>query len=231
MPRETLTRDRIVRTAIELLDQEGLEGLSTRVLGERLDSAPTAIYWHVHSKDNLVVLASDEVWNTIELPDLDQIDWRTAGMTMARDVYAMLLEHPWLVQAMSLYLLQGPGKARVDDHSLAVYEKGGFVGADADQAMAAVFMFVLGSALGESARVSLRRRLLRSGRDPEQLIRETISNAIETAMRFPRLRARIEAVGGVDDADPYSAPDKSFEYGLALLFNSLGNEAAQVREH
>lgn len=229
MARDTLTRDRIVRTAIELLDTEGLEGLSMRILGDRLGSAATAVYWHVKSKDNLVMLAGDEVWNEIELPDLSVVDWRTAGMTMTKDLYAMLVRHPWLVQAMSLYLLQGPGKARYDDHSLAVYEKAGFVGADLDQAMAAVFMFVLGSAIGESAIVSLRRRLQRSGRNPEELIRENITQAIETAMQFPRLRARIEAVGEVDDADPYAAPDKSFEFGLEAIFDGLESHSAQAR--
>ncbi|MEO9238983.1 MAG: TetR/AcrR family transcriptional regulator, partial [Jatrophihabitantaceae bacterium] len=41
MARDTLTRARIVQTAIELLDSEGLEGLNMRSLGERLGSAAT----------------------------------------------------------------------------------------------------------------------------------------------------------------------------------------------
>jgi AcrR family transcriptional regulator len=229
MPRETLTREQIVRTAIELLDAEGLEGLNMRSLGARLGSAATAVYWHVKSKDNLVILAGDEVWNEIELPDLSVVDWRTAGMTMAKDLYAMLVRHPWLVQAMGSYLFQGPGKARYDDHSFAVYEMAGFVGADLDQAVAAVFMFVLGSALGESAIVSLRRQLRRSGRDPEELIRENLAQALEIAMRFPRLRARIESVGDIDDADPYAAPDNSFEFGLEALFDGLERQSGQAR--
>ena len=43
---ETLTRDQSVQAALELLDAEGLEGLSMRGLGRRLDSAATAVYWH-----------------------------------------------------------------------------------------------------------------------------------------------------------------------------------------
>jgi hypothetical protein len=38
------------------------------------------------------------------------------------------------------------------------------------------------------------------------------------AMQFPRLRARVESV---DVADHYAAPDKSFEFGLELIFNGL----------
>jgi AcrR family transcriptional regulator len=51
MPRDTLTREQIVKAAMELLDDEGLEGLNMRALGRRLGSAATAVYWHVGSKD------------------------------------------------------------------------------------------------------------------------------------------------------------------------------------
>jgi AcrR family transcriptional regulator len=218
MPRDTLTRERIVQTAIELLDTEGLEGLNMRSLGDRLGSAATAVYWHVKSKDNLVMLAGDEVWNEIELPDINAVGWRTAGTTMAKDMYAMLTRHPWLVQALGTHLFHGPGKARHDDHSLAVYEMAGFVGAEADQATATVFMFVLGSALGEAAMVSLKRRLRRDGGNAEELIRDTMAQQTEIAMQFPRLRARIE---GVVDTDYGVAPDKSFEFGLEVIFDGL----------
>src|SRR6266508_2568342 len=44
MPRDTLTREQIVRAAIELMDAEGVEGLSMRRLGKRLGSAATAVF-------------------------------------------------------------------------------------------------------------------------------------------------------------------------------------------
>lgn len=223
MPRDTLTREQIVRTAIELLDAEGLEGLNMRNLGMRLGSAATAVYWHVKSKDNLLVLAGDEVWHEIELPDLDATDWRTAATTMANNLYAMFTRHPWLLQAFGSHLFYGSGKARHDDHNLAIYEMAGFAGAEADQAGATVFMFVLGSAMGVSASVSLKRRLSRDGGDPEELIRETIAKASEVAMKFPRLRARIE---GAPDIDYAAAPDKSFEFGLQAIFDGLDAQLA-----
>jgi len=224
MARDTLTRERIVRAAIELLDAEGLEGLSMRTLGERLGSAATAVYWHVKNKDNLVVLAGDEVWHEIEPPDLNTVGWRTAGITMAKDLHAMLLRHPWLVQAMGSYLFYGPGKARHDDSSLAIYEMAGFVGAEADQATATVFVFVLGNAMGEAAGVSLNRRLAHEGGNAEELIRETVAEQTKIAMQFPRLRARLE---NVDDADYFAAPDRSFEFGLEAIFDGLEGQLLQ----
>ena len=75
MPRDTLTLEQIVTAAVELLDAEGLEGLNMRALGNRLDSAATAVYWHVGSKDNLVRLAADSAWHEVGLPDPSQIGW------------------------------------------------------------------------------------------------------------------------------------------------------------
>ncbi|WKX71267.1 TetR/AcrR family transcriptional regulator [Streptomyces sp. XD-27] len=225
MPRTSLTREQIVRTAVELLDEEGLEGLNMRALGKRLGTVATAVYWHVKNKDDLVLLVGDHVWNEIELPDLDAVDWRAAATSMATGLHAMLIRHPWLVQAFGSYVLYGPGKSRHDDHSLAVYEKAGFVGAEADQAAAGVFTYVLGNALGASAAASLTRRLSRDGGDPEELIQQTMAKAVEVAERFPRLRSRI----GTDSAEYLAAPDKTFELGLSALLDGLEGRLAARR--
>jgi AcrR family transcriptional regulator len=223
VPRDSLTPDRIVRAAIELLDEHGLEGFNMRSLGEQLGSAPTAVYWHVGSKQNLIGLAGDEVWNEIELPDLGAVDWRSAASMMATDLYGMLTRHPWLVSAVASQPLYGPGKARHDEHSLAVYEKAGFIGADADRAAATVFTFVLGNAFGPAAEVSLVRRLRRQHGDPEQLLSETMSRARTMAERFPRLRARL---GSAAAARYGAAPEKAFEFGLEVILDGLENELA-----
>ena len=60
MPRNTLTADQIVQAAIALLDEEGLDGLNMRALGQRLDAAATAVYWHIKTKEELVLLADDK---------------------------------------------------------------------------------------------------------------------------------------------------------------------------
>jgi AcrR family transcriptional regulator len=217
MPRDTLTREQIVRAAIDLLDTDGMEGLNMRALGKRLGAAATAVYWHVGSKGNLIALAGDRVWNEIALPDLTATGWRTAAADMATDVHAMLTRHLWLVQAFGSVLLYGPGKARHDDHSLAIYEAAGFAGARADQAAATVFTFVLGNALGPAATASLTRKLSRDGGNAEELIRDSMAEAIEIATQFPRLGARLETAA----ADYGAAPDNSFEFGLQAILDGM----------
>ncbi|WP_410817120.1 TetR/AcrR family transcriptional regulator C-terminal domain-containing protein [Micromonospora sp. 050-3] len=218
MPRETLNRDQIVRTAVELLDAEGLEGLNMRALGKRLDSAATAVYWHVKNKDNLVLLATDQVWSELSLPDLDTVDWRTAATAMATDLYGMFTRHPWLVQAFAAHVLYGEGKARHDDRSLAVYEAAGFTTAQADQAASAVFTYVLGNAAGAAATASLTRKLTREDNTAEEHLQDAMTRAQEIAMRHPRLRARLETPAATDYA---AGADNSFEFGLHALLDGL----------
>jgi AcrR family transcriptional regulator len=217
MPSETLTREHIVAVAIGLLDADGLEGLNMRALGRRLDSAATAVYWHVGSKDNLIALAGDQVWYEITLPDLDQADWRTAAVAMATSLHEMLIRHPWLLQAFGSFLMSGPGKARHDDHLLAIYEAAGFAGAQADQAAASVFTFVLGNALGPAANASLTRKLGGSRGGAEKALRDTMAEASQIAAQFPRLRARLQT----RKAHYGAAPDNTFQFGLHAVLDGL----------
>ncbi|HKO83362.1 MAG TPA: TetR/AcrR family transcriptional regulator [Actinomycetota bacterium] len=217
MPRDTLTREQIVKATIELLDDEGLEGLNMRALGRRLGSAATAVYWHVGSKDNLIALAGDQAWNEITLPDPTTTDWRTAATQMATDLYAMAIRHPWLVQALGSHVVYGPGKARHDDHSLAIYEAAGFTGEQADQAMATVFTFVLGNAIGPAAAAALTRKLGRDGGNGEERLHDRMVGARAVAAQFPRLRARLDTAA----AGYGAAPEHSFEFGLQAILDGL----------
>jgi AcrR family transcriptional regulator len=212
----TLTADRIVEAGIEVLDNEGLDGLNMRELGRHLDCAATAVYWHIKTKEELLRLAADALWAEIDLPDLEASDWRAAATAMATGLHTMLGRHPWLVQAFGSHLLYGPGMARHHDHLLAVYEKAGFTSVDADRASAAVFTYVLGNALRPAAQVSLTRRLSRNGADPAEQLAAAMEQATEIAAQFPRLRERLDHPGGYADA-----PDASFEFGLRAILDGL----------
>jgi len=217
MARETLSREQIVTAALDLLDAEGLEGMNMRALGKRLNSAATAVYWHVGSRESLIALAADRAWAEVELPDPAEVGWRTAAYQMAASEYAMLTRHPWLVQAFGSYQLYGPGKARHDDHSLAVYEAAGFAGAEADQATSAAFTFVLGNALGLAATASFTRKLGRDGGDVQALLQASHAEVLEVAAQFPLLRARLE----LPSAGYGAAPEGSFAFGLQAVLDGL----------
>lgn len=220
MPRSTLTPDQIVRAAIALLDEEGLDGLNMRALGKRLDAAATAVYWHIKTKDELVRLAADAVWSEVDLPDPGHSGWRGAAAATARSLHATLIRHPWLSQAFGGYLLYGPGKSRHDDHTLAVYESAGFASADADRAAATMLVYVLGSALAPAAQVALNRRLAAGGPDAARSLDEAMAGAVEIARGFPRLRERVD----LPAADYAATPEDSFEFGLKAILDGFEAE-------
>jgi AcrR family transcriptional regulator len=222
MPRETLTRDQIVATAIELLDRDGLEGFNMRALGERLRSAATAVYWHVGNKENLIALAADRAWSEVPLPDLATTNWRTAARDMATGLYAMLSRHTWVVQAFGSLFVYGPGKARHDDHAIGVFEAGGFAADEIDRAITAVFTYVLGNAIGPAAAASFSRKLAREGSSGAERTREMMDQAREIAMQFPHLRAGLDTPA----AEYAASPEGSFEFGLEAILDGL--EARRV---
>jgi AcrR family transcriptional regulator len=217
MPRATLTTDHIVRAALEVLDEEGLEGLNMRRLGARLGSAATAMYWHVGSKERLVELAADSVWGEIELPDPEALGWRAAATIMARGFRAMIARHLWLVPAMGSYLIYGRGKARHDDHALAVYQAAGFTGNQADQALNAVYMFVAGQALSDAAEAAWKHRLTRDGGSLEEESQAVMAQITAITQDFPRLHAYAETHELIDPA----AADETFEFGLSVILDGL----------
>ena len=60
-----LTRERLVEAALELIDKEGLEGLSMRALAERLQVKAASLYWHVRDRDELLDLLADAILDSV----------------------------------------------------------------------------------------------------------------------------------------------------------------------
>lgn len=68
-PSKPLTEDRIVETALEIVDSQGLEGLTMRRLGAELGVDPMMIYRHVPNKEGLLDLALERMRREMSLPD------------------------------------------------------------------------------------------------------------------------------------------------------------------
>ena len=72
--RAALDRERIAATAMEVIDEVGVEKLTMRAVAARLDVSAMALYHHVEDKDELLRLVGDDVLGHIELPDPDSGD-------------------------------------------------------------------------------------------------------------------------------------------------------------
>lgn len=219
MPRETLSRDQIVQAAIDLLDTEGIDGLSMRKLGRLLGAAPTAMYWHVGNKENLVVLAADRVWGEIERLDPAEVGWRAAARALVHDAHGTTLRHPWLITAVSTHFVYGHGTAGLQDHSYAVYEAAGFSGPDLDWAVNTAFTFLAGAAIDDAVKAAMARARIRPGRGEEGgPVEDVVTWATGIAAQYPRLRARLEAQA---DEDPAEIARRKFEFGVEAILDGL----------
>ncbi|MFI1991635.1 TetR/AcrR family transcriptional regulator [Actinoplanes sp. NPDC020271] len=94
---EALSKDVVVRAAVDLLDEHGERGLTFKLLTERLQTGAGAVYWHVANKDELVLLAADHVIGgaLAGLGPEPGADAETRMRALALHVYDTLDRHSW----------------------------------------------------------------------------------------------------------------------------------------
>ncbi|WP_432011229.1 TetR/AcrR family transcriptional regulator C-terminal domain-containing protein [Streptomyces cucumeris] len=101
-PEQELSLARIVRTAIEIADAEGLSALSMRGVAARLGVAAMSTYRYVPSKEDLVLHMADTAFGEETYPANAPEDWRTRMELGARTLWSLYRKHPWLAQLGSL---------------------------------------------------------------------------------------------------------------------------------
>ncbi|WP_370221354.1 TetR/AcrR family transcriptional regulator C-terminal domain-containing protein [Kitasatospora sp. MAP12-22] len=97
-----LTRERIVDAAVALADAEGIASVSMRRVAAELGVATMALYRHVPSKDELVILMSESVLVEDPFPAEPPLGWRPRLELLARTQWEIFRRHPWLAPAVSV---------------------------------------------------------------------------------------------------------------------------------
>jgi len=106
---DSLSRERIIDAAIELLDASGEAGLTFRALAERLATGPGAIYWHVADKSDLLTAACDALMaRTLEGVASEAAPDATIR-AVALGVFDAIAAHPWIGSALTMAPGQSPG--------------------------------------------------------------------------------------------------------------------------
>jgi AcrR family transcriptional regulator len=215
-PRETLSRAQVVRAAIELLDEEGLAGLSMRKLADRLSAGATSIYWHVETKDDLLEYVIDEIYGEVDAPDADLAGWRSGAILLAHSLRATILRHPWLPEAISSRASIGPNAMSLSHRASALFRSAGFTGFDLDHAAAALFSYVIGAAGSQAAWLATVKA---SGKTVSEWANEVYTQALEAAKDdYPELMQRVADWKDVDLLQMQSA---SFSFGLECLLDGF----------
>ena len=145
-PRVPLSRERVLRAAIDLADAEGIESLTMRRLAQELGVEAMTIYYHVANKDDIVAGMVDLVVDEMELPPTGT-DWKLGLRKIAMSSYEVLLRHPWAASK----ILSGPGISRARmrhmDAILGTLRNGGFSAEMTDHAYHALDSHIMGFAL------------------------------------------------------------------------------------
>lgn len=124
-----LSAERIVESAIELADADGLQGLSIRKLALRLNAGTMAAYRHVESREALIALMVDTALGDPPA-DSQGESWRARVTDLALALFARYSRHPWLVDAPADGLTATPHRARWLERLLAALQGSGLDLAD-----------------------------------------------------------------------------------------------------
>ncbi len=99
---QELTLARIVRSAVDIADAEGLAALSMRGVAARLGVATMSTYRYVPSKEDLVLLMADAAYGEESYPADAPAHWRARIEMGARTLWRVYRKHPWLTRISSL---------------------------------------------------------------------------------------------------------------------------------
>lgn len=202
-PKESLTKERIVTTAMEIVDRDGLDALTMRGLAAEMNTAPMSLYNHVPNKAALLDAMVDRLLSALEPPDE-----RAAPSQRLRDIAAAMRtgarDHP---EVFRIIAVQSPTSSRLTaalDRELGNLRRLGWDPIAAADAVRICFAYMFGyirletggffPALEESAKENLNRPI-----DGE---------AVSTIANHPRELARWD-------------PDVEFERGLEALLEGL----------
>ncbi|GAB7106848.1 TetR/AcrR family transcriptional regulator C-terminal domain-containing protein [Streptomyces phaeofaciens JCM 4814] len=147
-PRETLTRQRVLRAAVELADTGGQETLSMRKLGEAVGVEAMSLYNHVANKEDLLDGMVDLVFGEVELPTPGD-DWRQAMRRRAMSMREVLSRHRWAIGLMESRSTPGPATLRHHDAVLGCLRQAGFSLTLTAHAVSILDSYIYGFALQE----------------------------------------------------------------------------------
>lgn len=190
-----IQRDQVIEAALALLDEVGLEAITTRKLAQKLEVESATLYWHFKNKASLLEEMASAVLakhHSLPVPE-DIAEWTNWLADNARSFRRALLAH-----RDGALLHAGTSPARVGGDTfrpkVAYLARVGFTEADAAMILLTLSEYTLGCVLEEQSR---------SGGDGKQILSKPSPGC-----------ASIESL-------VYPLPDTAFEFGLSLIMKGL----------
>ncbi len=207
MAAERMTRDRVLRGALALADEIGVEAFTMRRLATALDTKPMTIYHYVPAKEQILDGIVELVFAEIQLPPTGT-DWRTAVRARSVSAREVLARHPWAPPYMESRPMPGPAQLGHHDAVLGALRSGLSLPVTA-LAYAILNAFLYGFAMQEA-------NLPHHGEEPMAELAGDMAAALD-ADRYPHF---VELSMHVAGTAGYSFGD-GFDIGLDLLLDAI----------
>jgi AcrR family transcriptional regulator len=153
----------VAARALEIVDRDGLGGLSMRTLAAALETGPMTVYNYVKDRNQLEALVAEAVINSVELP-APAGDWQQDVRAVAVAIWQTVRRHPNVIPLVLTRRTVSSSSYGPAERLVEALARAGL--ADAD--LLAAFRAVLGLVMG-SAQAELAGPLARPDRDSEQV--------------------------------------------------------------
>ena len=216
-PRIPLSRERVLRAAVNVADEGGIESLTMRRLAEELGAEAMSLYYHVADKDavldgivDVVAREINEVVDQIDVPSVGA-DWKNAVRQRILAAREVLLRHRWAPGVFETRTNTSPAVVQYFDALLGLMRDGGFSYDLAHHAL---------HALGSRA-LGFTQELFDPGDEAGD--EEATAMLESMADQLPHLVGMIREVAH-DDPDStlgWCDDQTEFEFGLDLILDGL----------
>ena len=197
-PKISLQPERVVASALRIVDEQGLDALTVRKVADEFGVTPMALYWHFANKDALLDAVGEFVVGELRLPDdaLGLEGYLRHGMTALVDV---MRAHPNATPLMASRLLLSDVGRDLTEVTLGKLADAGY---DVDRA-AAVAHYALRIAMTLVASEPGAETAVKPAEREDMLKSKLDMLASLPADRYPRLRAAAPAMVTCSDSDDY----------------------------
>ena len=206
----TLTRERVLRTAVALADERGTAELTMRKLAQQLGVEAMSLYNHVANKGDLLDGMIELVFSEIEPPAAGG-DWKAELRKRAISTREALLRHRWAVGEMEGRTSHGPSNLKVHDAVLGCLRAAGFSIELTVSAMSMQDAYIYGFALQQTDMTP---------QTPEDFAAVAQRQMVDYAAALKDYPHLVEVVGGYVAQAGYDY-DAEFLFGLDAILDAL----------
>jgi AcrR family transcriptional regulator len=207
--REPLTRERILRAALRIMDQEGLDAVTMRHLGRELGVEAMSLYRYVKGKEDILDGILEVVMAEFEFPE-ETGEWEADVRAGARAWRRLMIDHPTVIAlfAESKHPASSPERLRPMEWAFDLLGRGGLSEDEVVHAFRAIGGYIMGSVLNEVA-----NPVPGMGDRDHRAEHEQLAGALPPT-EFPNLVRLLPLMAECD-------AEVDFEFGLDLLIAGL----------